>query len=155
MRPRLPDDRKRSRTLEVYMPDDEMEEARLEAMRRGFRRRVAGSKPAVFRGDLSKLIHDILRDAARDPVTWGRVRARLQALHEPLAPPPGGHRKFQMRVREVWLDRIRRLAADAGFVHGGRGNVSTLVRDLLRLAIMDRRRASGQVAPEDPAASGD
>lgn len=139
MRPRLPEDQKRNRTLEVWMPDDEFEEARLEAMRRGFRRRVAGSKPAVYRGDLSKLIHDLLQDFAPDPVTWGRVRIRLQALHAPLEPPPGGHKKFQMRVREVWLRRIRRLAEDAGFIHGGRGNVSALVRDLLRLAILQRQ----------------
>ena len=121
------------------MPDEELEEARHEAVRRGYRRRVAGSKPPVYRGDLSKLIHELFREAARDPVTWGRVRTRLQALHEPLDPPPGGHRKFQMRVREVWLERIRRLAADAGFIHGGRGNVSALVRDLLRLALQAGR----------------
>ncbi|MEZ6196954.1 MAG: hypothetical protein R3F20_14705 [Planctomycetota bacterium] len=138
MRPRLPADRRRDRTLEVWLRPDELEAARALALRRGLRRRVPGSRPAVYRGDLSKLVQDVLRAAAPDPVTWRRTRDRLIHRHEPAVPEPGGSfRKFQVRVREVWLDRIRKLAEDAGITHGGRGNVSAFIRDLIRIALDD------------------
>ena len=140
MRPKLADNLRRTATLEVWVTPSELEEFRHLAMQRGFRRRVAGSDPAVYRGDLSQLVQTLLREAAADQKTWQRLLPRLRANRSE-SPRRGDLVKFQMRVRAVWLMRIRRLAEASGYQHGGRGNVSAFLRSLLQL---QRRDASAQ-----------
>ncbi|MEE9392525.1 MAG: hypothetical protein V3W41_08465 [Planctomycetota bacterium] len=138
MRPKLPDNLRRTATLEVWVTPSELEEFRHLAVQRGFRRRVPGSEPAVYRGDLSRLVQVLLQEAAADQKTWRRLLPRLQANMTPTSKSRRGDLvKFQMRVREVWLLRIRKLAEESGHCHGGRGNVSAFVRSLLQLQRRD------------------
>ena len=136
MRPKLADNLRRSATLEVWVTQSELEEFRHMALQRGYRRRVAGSDPAVYRGDLSQLVQVLLRESAADQKTWQRLLPRLRA-NMTNSSRRGDLVKFQMRVRSVWLVRIRKLAEVAGYQHGGRGNVSAFLRSLLQLQRKD------------------